>query len=253
MSNKDRVDKIYNDLIDVRNNILDCKPVKSLSCNYCNIKSVLRIIVNNNCDSIFTPAFNYYLIYNSFRFGDRVFRTKLYNNLNHLINYYSMIVELGNFFAAITEKRFTTLKYCYDKDGIFIDYNNICNLDELRQSMLLTDSKKRVVEQRESMLLSDPHNRVISQDPFDNNKYEMLYEIMRTLAGITFFNNQIDKYENNIKVYEDNLDQKYDDLFLQGVCRIVTYPSGLKRIVHSFENLARYIERNLDEKIKVIK
>ena len=167
MKPKDRVNEIYNDLLNVRNNILDCKPAKSLSCNYCDIKATIKKIVENNHDSIFTPAFNYYLIYNSFRRGDIEFRVELNRSLYHLINYYSMMVELGNFFDVITHRRSSALKY--------------------------------------------------------------------------------------FKVYEENLDQKYDDLFLQGICRVITYLSGRKRIEHSPENLARYIERKMDEKIKEIK
>jgi hypothetical protein len=238
MKTKDRVNEIYNDLLNVRNNILDCKPAKSLSCNYCDVKATIKKIVENNHDSIFTPAFNYYLIYNSFRRGDTEFRVELNRSLYHLINYYSMMVELGNFFDVTTQRRSTTLKYCYDKNGNFIDFNNLCNQDELKQSILLYDAKQR---------------SFYSAAALTENKYHFLLEIMKTLAGIMFFNNQIDRYEDNVKVYEENLDQKYDDLFLQGICRIVTYRSGSKRVDYSPDKLARYIESKMDEKIKEIK
>ena len=238
MKPKDRVNEIYNDLLNVRNNILDCKPAKSLSCNYCDIKATIKKIVENNHDSIFTPAFNYYLIYNSFRRGDTEFRVELNRSLYHLINYYSMMVELGNFFDVITHRRSSALKYSFDKHGNFIDFKDLCNQDELRQSILLADAKQRLF---------------YSDAALTENKYLFLCEIMKILAGVTFYNNQIDRYEDNVKVYEENLDQKYDDLFLQGICRVITYLSGRKRIEHSPENLARYIERKMDEKIKEIK
>ena len=163
---------------------------------------------------------------------------ELNRSLYHLINYYSMMVELGNFFDITTQRRSTTLKYSFDKHGNFIDFNNLCNQDELKQSILLYNAKQR---------------SFYSAAALTENKYQFLCEIMKILAGITFYNNQIDRYEDNVKVYEENLDQRYDDLFLQGICRIVTYPSGSKRVDYSPDNLSRYIERKMDEKIKEIK
>lgn len=206
MNKSERISNFYNKLLEYRNTLRTVPKVHSLSSNNYPIKKTINDIVNKNNDYLLTNSYLYFLAVTAI------------SNYEYIEPYSKVLYEkLSNF----SKDKESIIKEVFDYLDSYHTYriNKMCNYNYQLSYDLPVNIRKFATPLEYN--LNDLYNqymlRIEADDSLSNPEYSISKIILNIYSCLSFYDSDINVFENLAKPFLDDPKNIIDELKMNGL------------------------------------